>query len=563
MTPGDLPSAVLQRLENHELTALLRQANEAVAYMDDKWVMRYCNDVYLSNVGLPRDRVIGHTPFEYLPNFHRSIFFKDIAACKSERRPVSSIGFSIPMNRWLLARYFPCEDGGTLVLANDASDSIVKQYQLAQQALKDTLTGLPNKLALSQDMAGQMASKASFWVAVLGLNRFQTVNDTVGYAQGDRFLTQMASVLQSCTLDGERLYRLAGDEYAVLSTRPEHDMEERVRCLISQTCLSIQVEGQSFALGSAAGVIADRDGGEVELLLKRASLALRQAKASGRAEHRVYTPAMEAASRTRVSLEGELRSAVSAGSFVLVLQPKGCLQLGRVLGAEALIRWPHATRGTMSPGEFLPLAQECGLMVDIDRWVLKTALKHVAALKALGQAIPVSINLSVESLGDPDLVENVRAALEHAEVEPYLLEVEIPEGAMMRDVQVSGRVLSGLHQMGVSVSIDDFGTGYSSFAYLTRFPVQTLKIDRSFVDDMSTSEASHNVVKGLIRLAHSLGMRVVAEGAETASQIDALSRMECDEVQGYGYARPMPFPQFVEFMQEHNPEGTVFSALSV
>lgn len=563
MTPRDLPSAVLRHLEGSELSALLRQANEAVAYMDDKWVMRYCNDVYLSNVGLPRERVIGHTPSEYLPNFHRSIFFEQISTCKTERRPVSSIGFSVPMNRWLLARYFPCEDGGTLVLANDASDSIVKQYQLAQQALKDTLTGLPNKLALNQDMAGHLSSKTPFGVAVLGLNRFRTVNDTVGYAQGDRFLTQMASVLQSCTVDGERLYRFAGDEYAVLSTRPAADLEERVRRLIAQTCLPIHVEGQSFALGSAAGVVPDSDGFEVELLLKRASLALRQAKASGRAEHRTYTAAMEAASRTRVALEGELRSAVSAGEFSLVLQPKGCLQSGRVLGAEALIRWPHAVRGTVSPGEFLPLAQECGLMVDIDRWVLKTALKHIAELKELGQAIPVSINLSVESLSDTDLVENVRAALKQADVEADLLEVEIPEGAMMRDVQVSGRVLNGLHQMGVRVSIDDFGTGYSSFAYLTRFPVQTLKVDRSFVDDMSTSEASHNIVKGLIRLAHSLGMRVVAEGAETQAQIDALSRMDCDEVQGFGYARPMPFPQFVEFMQAHNPEGTVFSALSV
>ena len=563
MTLSDLPTAVLQQLGDPTLAALLRQANEAVAYMDDEWVMRYCNDVYLSNVGLARDCVIGHTPFEYQPGFPRSIFFDSISTCKRERRPVSSIGFSVTMNRWLLARYFPCADGGTLLLANDASESIVRQYQLAQQALKDSLTGLPNKLALDQDIAHLLAANKPFWVAVLGLSRFGTVNDTVGHAHGDRFLNQMASVLQSSTVEGERLYRFAGDEFAVLSDRPGSDLHQRVPCFLGAAARPISVDGQRFELGAAAGVVLGSDGDEVELLLKRASLALRQAKAAGQGEHRTYTAAMEVTSRLRLELEGELRQAVADGQFSLMLQPKGCLQQGHVLGAEALIRWPRASGGMVAPGEFLPLAQQCGLMVEIDRWVLKTALLQIATLKALGQAVPVSINLSVESLGDAGLVDNVRAALAQAGVEAGLLEVEIPEGAMMRDVQVSGRVLSGLHALGVGVSIDDFGTGYSSFAYLTRFPVQTLKVDRSFVDEMSHSEASRNVVRGLVRLAHSLGMRVVAEGAETDAQIRALSEMDCDEVQGFGYARPMPFAGFVDFCRTRNGSHPRVSARSV
>lgn len=546
------------------LSSLLLEANEAVAYMDADWVMRYCNDVYLSNVGLARECVIGHRPSAYIANFERSIFFRDIAICKAERRPVSTIGFSVPMNRWLLARYFPCKGGGTLVLANDASESIVKQYQLAQQALKDTLTGLPNKLALTQAMETCLEAQVPFWVTVLGLNRFRTVNDTLGFATGDRFLTQMASVLQSATDDCERLFRFAGDEYAVLSTGPASDIDGRVKALLLTTALPLRLDRQSFELGAAAGVaIADSDEFDVEVLLKRAALALHQAKHSGRTEYRVYEEGMEAASRRRLAMEGELRSAVNAGEFALMLQPKGCLQQRRVLGAEGLIRWFHPTRGMVSPADFLPLAQECGLMVEIDRWVLKTALSMIVSLQDMGLAMPVSINLSVDSLSDPALVDNVRTALEEAGVSARMLEIEIPEGAMMRDVQVSGRVLGELHALGVRVSIDDFGTGYSSFAYLTRFPVQTLKIDRSFVHDMSKSVASRNVVKGLIRLAHSLNMRVVAEGAETDEQIDALSRMDCDEVQGFGYARPMPFLQFVAFIRAHLPSGPVISAFSV
>jgi EAL domain-containing protein (putative c-di-GMP-specific phosphodiesterase class I) len=213
-------------------------------------------------------------------------------------------------------------------------------------------------------------------------------------------------------------------------------------------------------------------------------------------------------------------------------------------------------RGIVPPAQFLSVAKECGLMAAIDRWVLREALQQVRQLKARGLAVPISINLSVESLEDAELVDNVRDALQQTGVEPALLEIEIPEGGLMRDVQTSARVLGELNELGVSISIDDFGTGYSSFAYLARFPVHTLKVDRSFVNEMTTNEASRTIVKGLVRLAHSLSMRVVAEGAETPAQIAMLRRLRCDEVQGYGYARPMPMAQFCEFVQAHSlPRG--------
>jgi len=204
------------------------------------------------------------------------------------------------------------------------------------------------------------------------------------------------------------------------------------------------------------------------------------------------------------------------------------------------------------PGEFLPLAHDAGLMATIDQVVLKQALHHVSALHARGIQVPISINLSVQSLSDACLVDRVREALRAANVPPSLLEVEIPEGALMENVEVSAKVLGDLHRMGVRISIDDFGTGYSSFAYLARFPVHALKVDRSFVQEITSNDTSHKIVKSLVRLAHSLQLSVIAEGVENPADLDLLKRLRCDMVQGYAYGRPMPFDQFIEFARTHD-----------
>jgi EAL domain-containing protein (putative c-di-GMP-specific phosphodiesterase class I) len=291
-------------------------------------------------------------------------------------------------------------------------------------------------------------------------------------------------------------------------------------------------------------------------------MSLREAQRESDARCVVYEPSIEAATRQRTELEAEVRDAVEQGAFTLVLQPKACMNGRHVTGAEALIRWPHPQRGMLSPAAFLPVVEECGLMPALDRWVLRSALAQVQEMDRRGIAVPVSINLSVESLADAALVDNVRGALEEAGVAPELLEIEIPEGSLMRDVDTSARVLEGLNDLGVRISVDDFGTGYSSFAYLAHFPVHTLKVDRSFVIDMTRSEASRKIVAGLVRLAHSLSLRVVAEGAETRAQMAMLKRMHCDEMQGYGYARPMPFEEFCTFVAAHQ-DSTGPSAFTI
>jgi diguanylate cyclase (GGDEF)-like protein len=535
------------------LAELMHEVREAIVHVDENWVVDYCNDIYLENLGLPRDQVMGRTPFDYQPSFSRSIFWETIEAARREGRSRAAIGYSALLKRWMMVRVFPGPTGGMLMLANDASESVVRQYQLAQQALQDPLTGLGNKLALAQDMQSKLGLGQTFTLAVLGLNRFTSVNDAQGYARGDLALMEMASRMQIATLENERLYRLNGDEFALLTEAEPPAALARIRTLLAATRVPIVLHNQTFVLGAAAGAVrAPDDGNDAEMLLRRALLALHQAKRVCRDDVMVYEPNLDMATRQRSELEGELRAAVEAGEFTLLLQPKGLLEGRQVIGAEALIRWPHATRGLMSPDKFLPLAQECGLMPAIDRWVLGHALHQVQTMKAMGLAVPVSINISVESLADPGFVDSVLRALNKTGVEPEMLEIEIPEGALMRDVETSTQVLAGLDELGVRISVDDFGTGYSSFAYLARFPVHTLKVDRSFVKDMTTNAASRNIVKGLVRLAHSLSMQVVAEGAETDEQMAMLQRMRCDEVQGYGYARPMTFESFCEFVRSRS-----------
>jgi diguanylate cyclase (GGDEF)-like protein len=549
---NDLSPELLAPVEALELAGLLSQAREAVIHLDKNWVVQYCNDVYLQDTGLSRAQVIGHTPFEFEPQSKRSIFFQTIERCHRERRPTAAIGYSTVLERWLMVRLFPVGEG-MLALANDASEAVVKQYQLAQQALRDTLTGLPNKLALVEQMQALADTGQCFTLAMIGISGLSTVNDAVGHAQGDLALMEVASRLQIATGAQEQLFRFGGDEFAVLLPLPEEQARPRVSELSERARMPVVLRsGQVFTFGAAAGMVCSpHHGQEPEQLLKRATLALKKARRQAEHDIEVYEPSLEAAARWRAEIEADLREAVATGQFMLALQPRGAMPGRQVVGAEALIRWPHPVRGNISPDQFLPVAAECGLMRAIDQWVLETALSHIQRLQQRGLALPVSINVSVDALADEGFVDSVRLALRKADVPARLLEIEIPEGSLMKDVDVSARVLAGLNALGVRISVDDFGTGYSSFAYLAHFPVHALKVDRSFVTDMNRNEASLKIVAGLIGLAHSLNLRVIAEGAETDEQIAVLHRLDCDEVQGYGFARPMPFGEFCTFAAAH------------
>jgi diguanylate cyclase (GGDEF)-like protein len=545
-----------------DLAGLLAEAGEAVTYVDQNWVVQFCNDVYLNNIGMSRRDVIGRTPFDFVPLFKRSIFYEAFETCRLTRKPMSRIGFSTVLNRWLMVRVFPVGNG-TLMLANDASESVVKQYQLAQKALRDPLTGIGNKLEMEQHVSQLLKREELFSVIVVGLDRFKDVNDTHGYALGDMVLLEVVSTIQSATVAGETLYRFSGDEFAIVREGEIDGATERARALIGAVKRPIALAGVRVVLAASAGTIeCPRNGEDFELIVKRAGLALREAKKGARDGIAAYRTEMELATQLRAVLENELRTALDGNQFTLMIQPKVSLATGGVVGGEALIRWAHPKRGMLAPGVFLGIAQDIGAMVALDQWVLRQALRYCAELGSKGLRVPISINLSVDSLGDMYLADRVSAALAEARVAPGLLEVEIPEGALMHDVNVSGKVLAQLHEMGVLISIDDFGTGYSSFAYLAQFPVNALKIDRSFMSELASSETSRRIVRGMIRLAHSLSLEVIAEGAETEEQLAILKRMKCDSVQGYVLAKPMPIRDFETFVRG-NPGRERPNALAI
>jgi EAL domain-containing protein (putative c-di-GMP-specific phosphodiesterase class I) len=298
-------------------------------------------------------------------------------------------------------------------------------------------------------------------------------------------------------------------------------------------------------LGARGGlVVALDDSKGPDVLIRHAALALKKAKLGGASWIAAFEPSMERESDLRSVLESELRTALINEQLTLYFQPRGSLANGDLRGAEALIRWNHPRLGLVPPLRFLPLAHDCGLMPDVDRWVLAQALQHIKELRRAHINKPISINISAQTLSDAAFPEHLRAALDSSGVEPGLLDIELPEGTMMADVKASGRVLAALVKMGVTISIDDFGTGYSSYASLARFPISTLKIDRSFIMDMDVNETNQMIVHGMIGLAHSMRLNVVAEGAETLEQMAMLDEMGCDEVQGYAYGRPLPFSEF-------------------
>ena len=540
---------MLHTFDAFDVSTLLSEAGEAVVFVDKEWTARYCNDVYARNLGLTIDQVVGRTPFEYAPtSFRRSIFYEACEYCLLNRTPVSKIGYSTVLSRWLIVRVFPVGDG-VFMLANDASESVVKAYNLAQAAVRDPLTGLGNKLAMEQETNQLVQEGAAFSVVLIGIDRFWDVNDSHGYAAGDMALLEVASLLQSMTVAGEVIYRVSGDEFAVLRRTQTDTPLQRAAAFVRAVKRPMVLNGIRLVLGACAGSVqSPTDGVDFELLLQRAGLALRHAKKNGRDSIAVFKEEFEMAAKVRSGMESELRAVLDGNEFVLMIQPKLSLANSAVIGGEALIRWAHPTRGLLSPGAFLDIAESMGAMGAIDQWVLQQAIKYCASLHEQGICVPISINLSVESLADVYLADRVAVALREAGIPANLLEVEIPEGALMRDVSVSSRVVGDLHNMGVRISIDDFGTGYSSFAYLAQFNVDVLKIDRSFVKDLVSSEASRKIVKGIVRLAHSLSLEVIAEGPETDAQVNLLRKMKCDAIQGYVIAKPLKWVQFNNFV---------------
>jgi diguanylate cyclase (GGDEF)-like protein/PAS domain S-box-containing protein len=430
------------------------------------------------------------------------------------------------------------------------------RQQLEYQATHDPLTGLPNRNLL-QDRLQQVLHLAQRRgshgaLAFVDLDNFKFVNDSLGHGAGDRLLVEVGRRLRTCLRDSDTVARYGGDEF-VLILGDNGGLSEmlailhRVQEVISEP---IRVDEHELHVNCSIGVsVFPDDGADLDALLRHADAAMHHAKKLGKGQFQFYTESLNVAARERLALDSALRSAVDRNELYVVYQPKVDAR-GQTCGFEALVRWDSPDFGSVSPVRFIPLAEESGLIGQLTRFVLREACREAAAWRARGFAdVRIAVNISPSLFRERDLAQLIRSALDEVGLPPGNLELEITEGMLMGDVQRALAVLQELKAMGVFIAVDDFGTGYSSLAYLKRFPIDILKVDRSFVLECDTGNEAMAITRAIISLAHSLGLRVVAEGVEKTTQLAVLNALGCHEFQGYLFAKGMPADAVDSFLQ--------------
>ena len=439
----------------------------------------------------------------------------------------------------------------------DITERKLYQARIEQQANYDTLTGLANRSLLNERLQEAIANAEKdgtrLAVVFVDLDRFKFINDSLGHHVGDELLRAIAARLKANMREGDTVARLGGDEFVLLITG-ERDPDaiaavlERMLKDISQPW-SIPQGDFTFTCSMGVALYPD-DGQTAETLLKHADSAMYRAKETGRNNIQFFTAQLNEAITERLELENNLRRALERQQFELNYQPRIDLRTGAVIGAEALIRWRLSDEQTVEPSRFIPVAEEVGLIAPIGKWVLETACAQNKAWQDAGlPPLVVSVNVSARQFRHDDLVHTIAQALDRTKLAPCYLEIELTESAVMHDAERFVAMLNELNDLGVQIAIDDFGTGYSSLSYLKRFPVDRLKVDRSFVQDIATDADDATIVRTIIALGHNLGLKVVAEGVETAEQLAFLRENGCDELQGYLFGAPVPAEEFARLLR--------------
>jgi diguanylate cyclase (GGDEF)-like protein len=395
----------------------------------------------------------------------------------------------------------------------------------------------------------------------IDLDQFKKINDSLGHEIGDKLLQSVAKRLVSCVRRADTVCRLGGDEFVILLSQVEHEEDAAfsARKILRALAAPHIIDNKSLDMNASIGVSTyPSDGSDAGTLMNKADTAMYEAKQQGRNNYKFFRRDMDVRVAERQLLEGDLRYALGRNEFLLHYQPKFNLQTGQITGVEALIRWVHPQRGMVSPAQFVPIAEECGLILSIGRWVLLEACKQARAWSDSGLGIvAVAVNVSAAEFGDKDFLSGVRAVLIATGVEPPNLELELTESVLMQDAESAVGTLGALKAMGVQLAIDDFGTGYSSFTYLRRFPVDALKLHQSFVHEITEKPGDATIVSAMINIGKSLKQRVIAEGVETRAQLKFLQRHGCDEGQGYYLSHPIAAEQAGKLLKAGIREGLV------
>ena len=450
---------------------------------------------------------------------------------------------------------------------NQANRKLLDQNQeISKLATTDGLTGLANRL-VSQDTISHALKRAKEYgemcaLLFVDLDRFKIINDTLGHHIGDLLLKQVARRLNRCVRKTDTVARLGGDEFTILLT---DITSETNACNVAQKVLSelskpFWIEGHELMLTGSIGISTYPQGGDKVIdFVKNADTAMYQAKAMGRNTYQIYEPTMSDHALEKMTLESRLRRALERGEFFLEYQPQIDLTSGRIFGAEALMRWHNPSSGIISPSDFIPLAEETGQIVPIGKWLLDTACSQNAAWQQQGlPAVRMAVNISRSQLANPDFISSIDCALNNSGLNPKLLELEITESMIMHNADTVTETINSLKSRGITISIDDFGTGHSSLSLLKQFPIDTLKIDKSFVRDISTDPDDAAIVTAIIAMARSLKLAVIAEGTEHQGQIDFLTQQGCTRAQGFLFSRPLSSEKFATLLEKDGASQSNF-----
>lgn len=454
---------------------------------------------------------------------------------------------------WVLTTKVPLKDRrgrilGTMGISRDITDRKQAELRIRYMALHDTLTGLPNRSLLEDLLSHAIALAARngkrVAVLMLDLDRFKSVNDSFGHHIGDRLLEAVAVRLRNCLRDSDIVARLGGDEFVIglPLVEKEQDIEQVVSKVLSTLSASFEIEGHGIRIGASIGICEyPSDGENPRDLLQAADTAMYEAKNSGRGNYSFFTAELTDATRRRQKLEFDLQHALARDEFSLYYQPLVATETGSITGVEALLRWRHPEQGMIFPNQFVPQLEELGLMTDVGNWVLRTACMQNAAWQKAGlPPIRMMVNISSAQFYRSHIASSVKKALTDSGLDPKWLELELTESLMLDDSEATIKIMRTLKRLGVSLSLDDFGTGWSSLSYLRRFPIDRIKIDRSFLRDIASEPSAEAVVRSIMNLGRDLGLACVAEGVETSEQLNYFKKHKCEEVQGFLYSPALP-----------------------
>jgi diguanylate cyclase (GGDEF)-like protein len=540
------------KLQNFQFDTAINNMSQGLCFFDADHRLMVCNDRYAEMYDLPRDRVGPGTPlteivelgFEAgsIPEMSREEYLHWRTNVAISGEPSDRI-IEMRNGRTFKIRHRPLPDLGWVATHEDITEQRQAEIKIAHMAHHDALTDLANRVLLNERLESALATfRDGEMIAVhhLDLDQFKAVNDTFGHPAGDQLLKIVAERLRGLVRTTDTIARMGGDEFVVLQA-PIADPTEAsalAQAIIELMSMPYDLNGHQAVVGASIGIaVSPGDGSSCDNLLRNADLALYRAKADGRGTFRFFEPVMDLQMQTRRTMELDLRKALPAGQFELYYQPVVNVASNEIRGFEALIRWNHPERGMIAPATFIPLTEEIGFIVPLGEWVIRQAC--IAAAK-WPEDIHVAVNISAVQFRSPDLMKVIVGALAASGLDPARLELEITETVLLHSKEATLAVLHQLRALGVRIAMDDFGTGYSSLTYLQCFPFDKIKIDRSFVKDVTENKGSLNIVRAVAALANGMGMTTTAEGVETQDQLDRIAAEGCTEMQGFLFSRPIP-----------------------